>query len=89
LLNERWPRIEVVFVSKPFDEIGWRFFRLPVIDQIIFVEARILYRDAVNLMQSPNRLRRAIRDMSCLLWKLPSGSPRTSRKDRLPGQARQ
>jgi hypothetical protein len=45
--------IKVVPVSKPLDEFEWRFVRPPVIGQILFVEARIYYRYAINLIQAP------------------------------------
>jgi len=45
--------IKIVLVSKPLDEFEWRFVRPPVIGQILFVEARIYYRYAINLIQAP------------------------------------
>jgi hypothetical protein len=87
-------------VSVPLDEFKGRFVRLPVIIQILLVEARIFYRYAVDLVKAhinsiaPVAVRFAYRGCFHRILRLaPPDANLTSRpydlKDRLPGQARQ
>jgi hypothetical protein len=88
--------IKIVFTSEPFDKIERRLVRLPLIDQICFVNAGIFYRYAVIFVKmlingvAPIRIRFVdLGSFHRILRLAPMATHPLSLKDRLPGQVRQ